>query len=65
MDGEKITTPGTSYLARLGALSALLCGVTAPLGVVLVVVDPAPHNLIALLVCVGVACAGAAVARSN
>lgn len=65
MDGEKTTAPETSYLARLGSLSALLCGVTVPLGVVLVVMDPAPHNLVALLACVGITCAGAAVARSN
>lgn len=65
MNDEKVMVPERSSLSRLGSLSALLCGVTVPLGIVLVVLDPAPLNLVALLACVGLTCAGAAVARGN
>ena len=65
MNDEKLMVPERSNLSRLGSLSALLCGVTVPLGIVLVVLDPVPHNLVALLACVGLTCAGAAFARGN
>lgn len=65
MNVEKTMGPEPTHLARLGALSTLLCGITVPLGILLVVLDPAPCNLVALLACVGLTCAGAAVARGN
>ena len=65
MNDEKVMGFERSSLSRLGSLSMLLCGVTVPLGIVLVVLDPMPLNLVALLACVGLTCAGAAVARGN
>lgn len=54
-----------SYLRRLGALSGMLCGSAALLGVALVAMQPSLDNVIALLACAGLAAAGTVVARGN
>lgn len=65
MLGEKILGADASYLSRLGALSALVCGVAALLGIVLVALQPAAENVVAVLACAGLAAAGVATARGN
>lgn len=65
MFDEKILGADASYLSRLGALSALLCGVVALLGIVLVALQPAAENVIAVFACAGLAAAGVATARGN
>lgn len=65
MLAEKTVGPGASYQRRLGALSGLLCGIVALLGLVLVVRQPCAENLVALLACVGICCAGLALAHGN
>lgn len=65
MLGERVCGAEAPYLRRLGALSGLLCGAVALLGAVLVVLQPTFENVAALLVCVGIAAAGGAVARSR
>lgn len=65
MMAEKIVGPEASYLRRLGALSGLLCGIAALLALLLVVQDPSAENLVALLACVGICCAGLALAHGN
>ena len=65
MFDEKILGADASYLSRLGALSALLCGIVALLGIVLVALQPATENVIAVLACAGLAAAGVATARGN
>ena len=65
MMAEKIVGPEASYLRRLGALSGLLCGIAALLGLVLVARQPSAENLVALLVCAGVSGAGFVLACGN
>ena len=65
MVAEKIVGPEASYLRRLGALSATLCGIAALLGLALVALQPSADNVVALLVCAGVSGAGVALARAN
>ena len=65
MFAEKIVGPEASYLRRLGALSGLLCGIVALLGLALVARQPSAENLVALLACVGVSGAGFALACGN
>ncbi len=65
MLAERVLGSDASYLRRLGALSCLLCGAVALLGMVLVVLRPAPDNLLALLACVCLAASGAAVAHGH
>lgn len=63
MPGEKTVDVEVTYLRRLGALTALLCGAAALLGAVLVALEPAPGNVAALVVSACLAVAGAAVFR--
>ena len=65
MFDAKMLDADASYLSRLGALSALLCGVVALLGIVLVALQPAAENVVAVLACAGLAAAGGATARGN
>ena len=65
MLAEKIVGPEASYLRRLGALSGLLCGVVALLGLVLVARQPSVENLVALLACATISAAGLALAHGN
>ncbi len=65
MLGEKIVGAEASYLRRLGALSGLLCGACALLGLVLVALQPTVENLGALLACAAVSGAGVALARAS
>lgn len=65
MFDEKMLDADASYLSRLGALSALLCGVVALLGIMLVALQPAAENVVAVLACAGLAAAGIATARGN
>ena len=65
MLGEKILGADASYLSRLGALSALLCGIATLLGIVLVVLQPDAGSVVAVLACAGLAAVGAATARGN
>ena len=65
MFDEKILGTDASYLSRLGALSSLLCSVVALLGIVLVALQPAAENVVAVLACAGLAVAGVATARGN
>lgn len=63
MLGEMILGEGASYLRRLGALSALLCGLAALAGLPLLALDPGPESTGAVVACAVVACAGAVAAR--
>ena len=64
MLGERVLGSQASYLGRLGALSALLCGsVHAPQSKALLALEPALGNALALATCLVVAVAGACVAR--
>ena len=54
-----------SYLRRLGALSALLCGACALIGVVLAIAQPCASNLAATALAALIALAGALVARRS
>ncbi len=65
MFDEKMLGADASYLSRLGALSALVCGAVALLGIVLVALQPAAENVVAVLACAGLAVAGVATARGN
>ena len=65
MLGERIVGSEASYLRRLGALSGLLCGTCALLGLVLVALQPSTDNAVALLVCAALSVSGAIVARNN
>ena len=65
MLAEKTVGPGASYLRRLGALSGLLCGIAALLGLVLVVRQPSAENVAAVVACAGVSGAGFVLARGN
>ena len=65
MLGAQILGADASYLSRLGALSALVCGAAALLGIVLVALQPAAENVVAVLACAGLAAAGVATARGN
>ena len=65
MLGEKLLGADASYASRLGAMSALVCGVVALLGIVLVALQPAAENVVAVLACAGLAAAGVATARGN
>ncbi len=65
MLGERIVGSEASYLRRLGALSGLLCGTCALLGLVLVALQPSTDNAVALFVCAALSVSGAIVARNN
>lgn len=54
-----------SYLRRLGALSATLCGVAAVLGAGLSLAQPCAENLLAAVGAAALALAGAALARRS
>ena len=47
MFDEMVLLGDSAYMRRLGALCALLCGACVLLGVVLVLLEPAPANLAA------------------
>lgn len=62
---ENVLGPEASYLQRLGALCALLCGVCAVLGLVLVAVRPSVDHLLATVWALAMALVGAALARRS
>lgn len=62
---ERVIGPEASYLRRLGALSALLCGTCALLGAALAVVQPCASNLAATAISALIALAGAWLARRS
>ena len=62
---ERVIGSEASYLRRLGALSALLCGACALIGVVLAVAQPCASNLAATALAALIALAGALVARRS
>ena len=57
--------PEASYLRRLGALCAVLCGACVLLGVVLVAAQPCVTNLAAVVCALVMALAGALLARRS
>lgn len=59
MFAERVLGKDGSHQSRLGALSALLCGMCSPLAVVLLVLEPSVSNAVALVVSAAVAAAGA------
>lgn len=63
MLGERVLGSQASYLGRLGALSALLCGACTLPAAALLALEPALGNVLALATCLVVAVAGACVAR--
>ena len=65
MLGEKILGTDASCLRRFGALSGLLCGTVALLGLLLVTLQPTFENFVALFVCAGMAGAGVVAARRD
>ena len=62
---ERVIGSEASYLRRLGALSALLCGACALIGVVLAIAQPCASNLAATALAAPIALAGALVARRS
>lgn len=62
---ENVLGPESTYLRRLGALSALLCGPCALLGVALAVVQPCAANVGATACAAAVALAGAWLSRRS
>lgn len=62
---ENVLGPEASYLRRLGALCALLCGVCAVLGLVLVVVRPSVDHLVAAVGALAMALLGVVLARRS
>lgn len=62
---ERVIGPEASYLRRLGALSALLCGACALVGATLAVAQPCASNLAATALAALIALAGALVARRS
>lgn len=62
---ENILGSEASYLRRLGALCALLCGACAVLGLALVAVRPSVDHLVAAVGALAMALAGAALARRS
>lgn len=62
---ERVIGSEASYLRRLGALSALLCGACALIGVVLAIAQPCASNFVATALAALVALAGALVARRS
>ena len=62
---ENVLGPEATYLRRLGALSALLCGPCALLGVVRAVVQPCAANVGATACAAAVALAGAWLSRRS
>ena len=63
MSDELFLMGDPSYLRRLGALCAVLCGVGALLGVALIVLDPGADNLAATIVSLAMALLGVALSR--
>ena len=55
---ENVLGPEASYLRRLGALCALLCGACAALGMVLVAVRPSVDHLVATVCALAMALLG-------
>ena len=62
---ERVIGSEASDLRRLGALSALLCGACALIGVVLAIAQPCASNLAATALAALIALAGALVARRS
>ena len=62
---ENVLGPEASYLRRLGALCALLCGACAVLGLVLVAVRPSVDHLVATVCALAMALAGMVLARRS
>lgn len=58
MIASKVLGSDSSYLCRLGALCAVLCGVAAVLGVVLVTMEPTAGNVAATVGALGMALLG-------
>lgn len=65
MFAEKIVGPEASYLRRLGALSGLLCGIVALLGLALVALCPTAENVAAVAACAALSCGSVALACGN
>lgn len=65
MLGERFLGADASYLSRLGALCALLCGVCALLGAALLAVSRSAGDAVALVVCASVALAGLALVHRS
>lgn len=62
---ERMVGREASNMRRLGALGALFYGVAALLALALVSLQPAADNVVAALVCAGLAAAGVAIALGN
>ena len=62
---ENVLGPEASYLRRLGALCALLCGACAVLGMVLVAVRPSVDHLVATACALAMALLGMVLARRS
>ena len=56
---ERVIGPEASYLRRLGALSALLCGACALVGAALAVAQPCAPNFVATALAALITLAGA------
>lgn len=57
--------PDAPYLARLGALCALLCGAAAVLGAALLVIRPTADNLVSFLLAAAIALSGLLLSRRS
>ena len=62
---EKILGGNASYLRRLGALSAIACGLCVVLGTALVVVEPTGENAVATAFAAVIALLGAGMASRS
>lgn len=62
---ERLLGPDAPYLARLGSLAATLCGVTALLAAVVLVVRPAADNLVAFLLAAAISLGGLLLSRRS
>ena len=62
---ERVIGSEASYLRRLGALSALLCGACALIGVVLAIAQPCASNLAATALAALIALCGAWLVRRS
>lgn len=65
MTVEKILGGNASYLRRLGALSAIACGLCAVLGAALVVMEPTGQNAAATAFAAVIALLGAGMASRS